>query len=69
MLSRKFDDVAKNAMGVALLSLLCVVYGDDARGQTPSPSDPNPKEMHGGIVTADTPQRKGPASTGRRTRG
>ena len=52
MLSRKFDDVAKNAMGVALLVLLCAVCGDDARGQTPNPSDPNPKELHGGIEIA-----------------
>lgn len=52
MLSRKFDDVAKNAMGVALLGLLCAVCGDDARGQTPNPSDPNPKELHGGIEIA-----------------
>ena len=52
MLSRKFDDIAKNAMGVALLGLLCAVCGDDARGQTPNPSDPNPKELHGGIEIA-----------------
>jgi hypothetical protein len=52
MLSRTFDDVAKNAMGVALLTLLCAVCGGEARCQTPSQSDPNPKEMHGGIEIA-----------------
>src|SRR5262245_1988851 len=52
MLSRTFDDIAKNAMGTALLSLLCAVCGGAASGQTPSPSDPNPKELHGGIEIA-----------------
>src|SRR5262249_29428629 len=52
MLSRKFDDITKNAMGVALLGLLCVVGGGDARGQTPGQPDANPKELHGGIEIA-----------------
>ena len=49
MFSRKFDGVARNAMGVALLSLLSTVCGGDARCQSPPPSDSNPKELHGGI--------------------
>ena len=52
MFSRKFDDITKNAMGVALLGLLCVVGGGDARGQTPGQPDANPKELHGGIEIA-----------------
>src|SRR5262249_48779317 len=52
MLSRTFDDIAKTVMGVPLLSLLCVVCGGDARGQTPGQSDANPKELHGGIEIA-----------------
>jgi len=52
MLSRKFDGIAKNAMGAALLSLLSTVCGGDARCQSPSPSDSNPKELHGGIEIA-----------------
>src|SRR5262245_2812672 len=52
MHSRTFEVIAKNAMGVALLSLLCAVCGGYARGQTPSQSDPATKELHGGIEIA-----------------
>ncbi len=52
MLSRKFDGFAKNAMGVALLSLLSMVGGGEARCQSPTPPDSNPKELHGGIEIA-----------------
>src|SRR5215813_10697465 len=37
---------------MALLSLLNVVCGGDARCQTPGPPAPNPKELHGGIEVA-----------------
>ena len=49
MLSRKFDGIVKNALGVALLSLLNMVCGSDARCQSASPSDTKLKELHGGI--------------------
>src|SRR5262245_41968445 len=49
MLSRTIENIAKNAMGVALLSLLCAFCGGDVRCQTPGPSDPNAKELHGGV--------------------
>jgi len=52
MLSRKFDGAARNAIGVALLSLLTIVCGGDVRCQSPTPSDSNPKELHGGIEVA-----------------
>src|SRR5437867_1223018 len=49
MLSRTLNGIAKMAIGMALLSLLGVVCGGDARGQTPPPPAPDPKELHGGI--------------------
>lgn len=52
MLSRTIDDIIKNAMGVALMILLCAVCDGDALCQTPGPSDSNSKEMHGGIEIA-----------------
>jgi hypothetical protein len=52
MLSRTLYGAAKMATGMALLSLLNVVCGGDARCQTPGPPAPNPKELHGGIEVA-----------------
>jgi hypothetical protein len=52
MLSRTPDGIAKLAIGMALLSLLSVVCGGDARCQTPAASAPDPKELHGGIEVA-----------------
>ena len=49
MQSRTLYGAAKMAIGMALLSLLNVVCGGDARCQTPGPPAPNPKELHGGI--------------------
>jgi hypothetical protein len=52
MLSRKFDGIAKNVLGVALLSLLCTGWGSDVRCQTPSAPKVNPKGLYGGIEIA-----------------
>src|SRR5215510_2173027 len=49
MHSRTLYDAVKMAIGLALLSLLNLVCGGDARCQTPGPPAPNPKELHGGI--------------------
>jgi hypothetical protein len=49
MHSRTLYGAAKMAIGMALLSLLNLVCGGDARCQTPGPPAPNPKELHGGI--------------------
>jgi hypothetical protein len=52
MLSRTHHGAAKMAVCMALLSLLSVVCGGDARCQTQAPPAPNPKELHGGIEVA-----------------
>src|SRR5262245_14952894 len=52
MLSRTHYDAAKMAICMALLSLLGMVCGGDARCQTQAPLAPNPKELHGGIEVA-----------------
>src|SRR5262245_15196600 len=52
MFSRKFDVVAKYALGVVLLGLWVTVCGGRAHGQLPGPADANPKELHGGIEIA-----------------
>src|SRR6266511_3804418 len=49
MHSRTLYGAAKMTIGMALLSLLNLVCGGDARCQTPGPPAPNPKELHGGI--------------------
>jgi hypothetical protein len=49
MLSRTNYGAAKIAICMALLSLLGVVCGGDARCQNQAPPAPNPKELHGGI--------------------
>src|SRR5215510_1069772 len=49
MHSRTLYDAVKMAIGLALLSLLNLVCGGDARCQTPGPPAPNPKELHAGI--------------------
>jgi hypothetical protein len=52
MLSKTHSGVAKMAIGIALMSLLSVVCGGDVRCQSPTPSSPDPKELHGGIEVA-----------------
>src|SRR5262245_45318235 len=52
MLSRTLYGAAKMAIGMAFMILLSVGCGSEARGQTPAPSAPDPKEMHGGIEVA-----------------
>lgn len=52
MLSRTHNAITKMAIGMALLSLLSVIRGGDARCQTPASSSPDPKELYGGIEIA-----------------
>ena len=52
MLSKTLYDAAKMVTGMALLGLLSVVCGGDARCQNPPSPAPNPKELHGGIEVA-----------------
>jgi len=52
MFSRTPDGIAKMAIGMALLSLLGVVCGGDARCQTPPTPAADPKELYGGIEVA-----------------
>jgi hypothetical protein len=52
MLTRTLDGIAKTAIGMTLLIMLCAACSGDVRCQTPVPPASDSKELYGGIEIA-----------------